>query len=56
MPWGEDIYEMIERRDSAALRRMAEETRKQETRMFLALLAEMIDRQREENMQFKMTA
>ena len=31
---------LIERRDSAALRRMAEETRKQETRMFLALLAE----------------
>jgi len=56
MPWGEDIYEMIERRDSAALRRMAEETRKQETRMFLALLAEMIDQQRKKSMPLKRTA
>jgi hypothetical protein len=56
MPGGEDIHTMIERGDSTALRRMAGDAPKQEARMFLALLAEMIDRQREENVQLKMTA
>jgi hypothetical protein len=53
---GEDIHIMIERGDSTALRRIAGETRKQEARMFLALLAEMIDQQRKKNMQLKRIA
>jgi ribosomal protein S7 len=56
MPGEKDIHTMIDRRDSVALRRMAEEARKPETRMFLALLAEMIDQQRKKSMRLKRTA
>jgi hypothetical protein len=46
MTWGEELHSAIERRDATTLRRMAEEARKKETRIFLALLAGMIDQQR----------
>ena len=56
MPGGKDIHTLIQRHDSAALRTMAETAQKQETRMFLALLAEMIDQQRKKSMRWKRTA
>ena len=42
MTWGEELHSAIERRDATTLRRMAEEARKEETRMFLNLLAGMV--------------
>jgi len=56
MPGEEDIHAMIERGDSTALRRMAGEARKQEAQTFLALLADMIDQQRNKSMQLMRTA
>ncbi len=43
MTRGEEIRTAIQRRDTATLRRMADEARRQEDRAFLALLAEFVD-------------
>jgi len=56
MPGEEDVHAMIERGDSAALRRMARTARKQEAQTFFALLAEMIDQQQKKSTQLKRTA
>jgi len=57
MPGGEDIHTLIERQDSTALRQMAGEARKPEARMFLALLADMVDQQqKKKSIQLKRTA
>ena len=40
---GEQIRTAIRHRDSAMLRRMADEARRQEDRTFLALLADLVD-------------
>jgi len=57
MPGGEDIHTLIERQDSTALRQMAGEARKPEARMFLALLAEMVNQQqKKKSIQLKRTA
>ena len=55
MPGGE-IGTLIARQDGAALRQMAGEARKPEARMFLALLAEMVDQQQKKSIQLKRTA
>jgi hypothetical protein len=39
MTWGEELHRTIKLRDATALRRMAQKARKEETRMFLNLLA-----------------
>ncbi len=44
MTRGEEIRTAIQRRDTATLRRMADEAPRQEHREFLALLAELVDR------------
>jgi len=41
----EEIQTAIEQRDAITLRKMAEEARKEGTRMFLTLLAGMVDQQ-----------
>jgi len=56
MTWGEELRSAIERRDAPTLRRMAGEARREETRMFLDLLAGMIDRQTKKTTQLKRTA
>ena len=56
MTRGEEILTAIERRDATTLRKMAEEARKQETRIFLNLLAGMIDQQPRKSMQLERTA
>ena len=56
MTWGEEVHSVIERRDATTLRRMAEEARKQETRMFLNLLAGMMDQRPKKSTQLKRTA
>lgn len=43
MTRGEEIRTAIQRRDTATLRRMADEARRQEDRTFLALLADFVD-------------
>ncbi len=55
MTWGEELQTAIERRDAATLHKMAEEERKEETRMFLDLLAGMLD-QPKKNTQLKRSA
>jgi len=47
MNQGEQICNAIQQRDSATLRRMADEARRQEDRMFLALLAQLVEREPE---------
>ena len=56
MTWGQKLHSTIERRDASALRRMAEEARKEETRLFLNLLAGMIEQQAKKATQLKRTA
>ncbi len=56
MTWGEELQTAIERRDAATLHKMAEEARKEETRMFLDLLAGMLDQQPKKSTQLKRTA
>jgi hypothetical protein len=56
MTWGEELHSTIERRDAAALRKMAEEARKEETRMFLNLLAGMINQPPKKTTRLKRTA
>ena len=41
--WGKQIHEAIARRDAAALRRMAASAGREEGRMWLTLLARMIE-------------
>ena len=41
---GENIHRAIKRRDSMALRKMAEQARQETTRLFLHLLADLIER------------
>jgi hypothetical protein len=43
MPSSKDIFTAIERRDSGGLRRMAQRAQKEETRMFLSLLADVVE-------------
>lgn len=45
MTWEQKLHSAIERRDATALRRMADEAQKEETRLFLSLLAGMIEQQ-----------
>jgi len=47
---------MIEQRDSAALRRMAGEVRKEETQLLLTLLAEIIDCDQNKSVQLNKAA
>ncbi len=56
MTWGEKLQTAIERRDPATLHKMAEESRKEETRMFLDLLAGMLDQQPKKSTQLKRSA
>ncbi len=56
MTWGQELHSTIERRDATALRRMADESRKEETRLFLNLLAGMIEQQPNQGTQLKRTA
>jgi len=55
MTWWKEIQTAIEQRDATVLRKMAEEAQK-ETRMFLNLLAGMIDPQPKKSTQSKRTA
>jgi len=45
MTWGDSINTAIARRDTTALRRLAERTRRKEVEMFLRLVAEMVERE-----------
>ena len=45
MTWAEKLHNAIERSDATALRRMADETQKEDTRLLLNLLAEIIQQQ-----------
>ena len=54
--WGDTFYAMIEQRDSAALRRMAGEVRKEETQLLLTLLAEIIDCDQNKSVQLNKAA
>jgi hypothetical protein len=56
MAWGEKLRSAIELRDATALRRMADEAQKEGTRMFLNLLAGMIDQQPKRTTHLKRTA
>jgi len=56
MTRGEEIQTAIERRDATTMRRMAEGAQKEETRMFLSLLAGMISQQLKKTTQLKRTA
>jgi hypothetical protein len=56
MTWGEDINNAIARRDTTALRGMAEKTQREETQVFLKLLAGMIDRHLTQGVQLKKSA
>ncbi len=55
MTWEQKLHSTIERRDATALRRMADEAQKEETRLFLNLLAGMIEQQPKQT-QLKRTA
>ena len=56
MNWGDSVYRAIEQRDAAALCRMAEEADREETRMFLNLLADLVGRQSKKSTSLKKTA
>jgi hypothetical protein len=56
MTWGEKLHSAIERRDPTTLRRMAEETPKEETRIFLRLVANLIHQQPKRVTTLKRTA
>jgi len=56
MTWAEKLHDAIERHDVTALRRMADETQKEDTRIFLNLLAGIIQQQTKEATQLKRTA
>ena len=56
MTWGERIYNAIELRDATVLRVMADEAQREEARLLLKLLADMIDRDPNESLQFKSSA
>jgi hypothetical protein len=56
MTWGEKLHSAIGRRDATALRSMAEEARKEGTRMFLNLLADLIHQPPKKATQLKRTA
>jgi hypothetical protein len=56
MNWGEEFHSTIARRDVAALRRMADEAEKEEIRLFLNLLAAMIEQQPQTATQLKRSA
>jgi hypothetical protein len=56
MTWGEDINNAIARRDTTALRGMAEKAQREETQIFLKLLAGMIDRHLKQGVQLKKSA
>lgn len=56
MTWGQKLHSTIERRDATALRRMADEAQKEETRLFLNLLAGMIEQRAKKATQLKRTA
>ena len=56
MTWGQRLHSTIERRDATALRRMADEAQKEETRLFLNLLAGMIEQQPKQPTPLKRTA
>jgi hypothetical protein len=56
MARGKDIHTAIELRDAAALRRMAEQAQRQETQIFLKLLAGMIDRNLTQGVQLTKSA
>jgi len=56
MTWGEELYKTIERRDATALRSMADKAQREETRLFLKLLAGMIEQQPKTPTQLKRTA
>jgi ribosomal protein S7 len=43
MGWGDDINSAIARRDTTALRRIAERARRKEGAMFLGLVAELVE-------------
>jgi hypothetical protein len=44
MKWGEDVHTAIQRGDAVALRFMAKKELKPQARMFLTLLADILDR------------
>ena len=56
MTWEQRLHNTIERRDATALRRMADEAQKKETRLFLNLLAGMIEQHPNKPTQLKKTA
>ena len=56
MTWGEKLRSAIELRDATALRRMADEAQKEGTRMFLNLLAGLIEHQPKKTTQLKKPA
>jgi flagellar biosynthesis chaperone FliJ len=56
MTWGEELRSAIRQRDATALHKMTEEARKEETQMFLNLLADLIHQQPGNVTQLKRTA
>jgi hypothetical protein len=56
MTWAQKLQSTIERRDATALRRMADEAQKEDTRIVLNLLAGMIEQQPKQTTQLKSTA
>ncbi len=56
MTWEQELHSTIERRDATALRKMADEAQKEQTRLFLNLLAGMIEQQPNRGTQLKRTA
>jgi hypothetical protein len=56
MTWGEELHSAIERRDATALRKMAVQAQREGTRMFLNLLAGMMNHQPKKTTQLKRTA
>lgn len=53
MDWGDDIHTAVARRDSTAIRRLAERARRKEVEMFLCLVAEMVERELQDTLQLK---